>query len=276
MGVALMRAIEAQKPADVRVCDDPYARAFISGWSFALLKPVISSSWYAGMAQGAVEFIIVRERYIDDCLKAALSAGLDQVVILGAGFDTRAYRIAGIEKTRVFEVDHPATQASKLKGLKKVSDPLPAHVTFVPVDFNTQPLGERLLASGYDEHGKTMFLWQGVTYFLTADGVDSTLAFIAQHSGPGSTVIFDYFYNETLRDTKNGYGKAMRRAARISGEAYMFGVDQGQIEPFLTQRGFRDVCNTTLEDLKPTYLVGSNAGRPIPAGVAIVSAIVKE
>ena len=272
MGVAFMRAMEADKPEAARICDDRYARAFVSGWSFALLKPIINSSWYQRTAPGAVEFIIVRERYIDDCLKAALSAGLDQVVILGAGFDTRAYRTPGIEKTRVFEVDHPATQATKLKKLKKVIDPLPAHVTFVPMDFNTQSLGERLLAAGYDEHGKTMFIWQGVTYFLTAEGVDGTLAFIAQHSGPGSTVIFDYFYNETLRDTENGYGKSMRRAARISGEAYMFGVDKGQIENFLTQRGFRDVRSTTLEDLKPTYLVGPNAGRPIPAGVAIVSA----
>ncbi len=178
--------------------------------------------------------------------------------------------------TRVFEVDHPATQAVKLPGMKRVVEPLPAHVTFVPVDFNTQPLGERLLASGYDEHGKTLFIWQGVTYFLTAEGVDSTRAFIANHSGPGSTVIFDYFYNETLRDTQHGYGKAMRRAARLSGEAYMFGIDKGQLEPFLTQRGFRDVRDTTLEDLKPTYLTGPNAGRPIPAGVAIASATVNK
>jgi methyltransferase (TIGR00027 family) len=209
--------------------------------------------------------------------QSSRSAGLDQVVILGAGFDTRAYRIAGIGKTRVFEVDHPATQATKLQGMKKVIDPLPAHVSFVPVDFNTQALGERLLASGYDEHGKTLFIWQGVTYFLTAEGVDSTLAFVANRCGPGSTVIFDYFYNETLRDTQHGYGKAMRRAARLSGEAYMFGVDRGQIEPFLTtQRGFRDVRNTSLEDLKPIYLIGPNAGRPIPAGVAIVSATVNK
>lgn len=89
-GVALMRAIEAQKPEAVRICYDPYARAFIPGFSFALLKPIINSSLYARLAQAAVEFVIVRERYIDDCLKAALSAGLDQVVILGAGFDTRA------------------------------------------------------------------------------------------------------------------------------------------------------------------------------------------
>ena len=274
LGVAGMRAIESEKPEAVRICYDPFARAFIPTFTYVLLKPMINSGWYRRLSGGAVEFIVTRERYIDDFLKARLAEGLDQVVILGAGFDTRAYRIAGIEKTRVFEVDHPATQAVKLKRLKKVADPLPAHVIFVPVDFNTQPLGERLMAAGYDEHGKTLFIWQGVTYFLSAEAVDSTLAFIANHSGPGSAVVFDYFYSETLSDTANGYGKQLRRAARLSGEAYMFGIDKGQLEPFLTQRGFRAVRNAPTEELKQLYLTGPNAGRPIPTGIAIASATV--
>jgi methyltransferase (TIGR00027 family) len=102
---------------------------------------VIDSGINERMSRGALAFITARERYIDDFLTACLSEGLDQVVILGAGFDTRAYRIAGIEKTRVFEVDQPATQEVKLKRLKKVIDSLPSHVTFVLVDFNTQALG---------------------------------------------------------------------------------------------------------------------------------------
>ena len=144
------------------------------------------------------------------------------------------------------------------------------------MDFNTQDLGERLQSGGYNEQGKTLFIWQGVTYFLTSQGVDSTLAFIANHSGPGSAVIFDYFYNETLRDTTLSYVKAMRRAAQMTGEEYMFGIDQDQIEPFLTRRGFSDVHNVTLEDLKRRYFTGPNAGRVIPPGIAIVSARVNK
>jgi methyltransferase (TIGR00027 family) len=271
--VALIRAIEAQKPEDVRICYDPYARALIDGGiAFTLSKLVIDSGLYERMAPGAMAFITSRERYIDDFLKTELSEGLGQVVILGAGFDTRAYRIAGIEKVRVFEIDQPATQAVKLERLKKVIAPLPGHVTFIPVDFNTQTLGERLPAAGYDEHGKTLFIWQGVTYFLTPEGVDSTLAFIANHSGPDSSVIFDYFYSEVLRDKSRRDVKALQQAARLSGEQYLFGIDEGQIEPFLTQRGFRDVRNTTLEDLKRLYFSGPNAGRAMPTGIAIVSA----
>jgi methyltransferase (TIGR00027 family) len=200
-GMALVRAIEASRPEGRRICYDPIARSLVPGYKFTLSKLTIDSGLYARFFPGAIEFMTARERYIDDFLKACLREGLDQIVIPGAGFDTRAYRIEGIEKTRVFEVDHPATQEVKLKRLKKVIDPLPDHVTFVSIDFNTKTLDERLPASGYDEQGKTLFIWQGVTMYLTPEAVDSTLAFIAHHSGQGSAVIFDYFYNEFLRDT---------------------------------------------------------------------------
>lgn len=275
-GVALVRAIEASRPEDRRICYDPYARAFVAGIAVFLSKLVVDAGIYERIAPGAMAFVIARERYIDDFLKACLNEGLDQVVILGAGFDTRAYRIPGIEKTRVFEIDHPATQEVKLKRLKKVIDPLPDHVTFLPVDFNTQPLGERMQSSGYNEQGKTLFIWQGVTYFLASEGVDSTLAFIANHSGPGSAVILDYFYNEFLHDTSRPEVKVMQRTARMTGEGYLFGIDEGQIEPFLTQRGFRDIRNATSEDLKRLYFTGPNAGRVIRTGVAFASARVNK
>jgi methyltransferase (TIGR00027 family) len=276
-GMALVRAIEASRPADRRICYDPIARSLVNPVSFFLSKVTIDSGIYARLvAAGAIEFIIARERYIDDFLTACLDEGLDQVVLLGAGFDTRAYRIAGIEQTRVFEVDYPATQAAKLQRLKKILDPLPGHVSFVSVDFNTQALDERLLASGYDDKGKALFIWQGVTVYLTADGVDNTLAFIAHHSGRGSAVIFDYFYNETLRDTSRPEVRNMYRAARVTGEGYLFGIDEGQLEPFLASRGFHDVRNADAEELKRLYFTGPNAGRPIAEGAAIASARVNE
>ena len=210
-GIAGMRAIETLKPEADRIISDPYARALIPGGiMFSISRWIIKSGLYELIAPGAVAFIIGRERCIDDYLKACLSAG----------FDTRAYRIPGIERTRVFEI-----------GL------------------NTQQLGEVLRSGGYDEQGRTLFIWQGVIYFLKPEGVDSTLAFIAHHSGPDSAVIFDYIYNETLHDTTQGYGKALARAGKVSGEPYVFGIDKGQVGPFLAQRGFWDVLDTPLEDV---------------------------
>jgi len=276
-GVAGMRAIETLKPEADRIVSDPYARALVPGGiMFSISIWIIKSGLYERMAPGTIAFIIGRERYIDDYLKACLSEGFDQIVILGAGFDTRAFRIPGIEQTRVFEIDQPATQAVKLERLKKVIDPLPAYITFLPADLNSQRLGEVLWSGGYDEQGKTLFIWQGVIYFLKPEGVDSTLAFIADHSGPDSAVIFDYIYNETLHDTRRNDVKMMRRAARLTGEEYMFGIDKGQIEPFRARRGFRDVHDATLENLRRLYFTGPNAGRMMPTGIAIVSARVNK
>jgi len=243
------------------------------GVMFAISMWIIESGLYERMAPGAAGFIIGRERYIDEYLKAQLSEGIDQVVILGAGFDTRAYRIPGIERTRVFEIDQAATQAVKLERLKKVIDPLPAHVTFVPADLNTQQLGEVLESGGYDEQGKTLFIWQGVTYFLNTEGIDSTLAFIAGHSGQDSVVVFDYIYKEVLQDTTQGYGKTLAQAGKMSGEPYVFGIHKGDVGPFLAQRGFCDVIDMPLEDVKTKYFTGQNAARAIDTGhIAIASA----
>ncbi len=276
-GVATIRAIEAEKPEAQRIVSDLYADALVPrGVLFSISKWIISSGLYERIAPGAVGFIVGRERYIDDHLEARLAEGLDQVVILGAGFDTRALRIPGIERTRVLEVDQPATQRVKLERLRRVIDPLPAHVTFVAADLNTQPLGEVLLGAGYDERAKTLFVWQGVTYFLQPEGIDSTLAFIAGHSGSGSGVIFDYVHNEVLHDTTRGYGKKLARAGRISGEPYVFGIDKGQVATFLSQRGFGDVIDMPLERLKPRYFTGQNASRQVDTGhLAIASAAVR-
>jgi len=272
-GVAGFRAIEAEKPEAERMFYDPYARLFVPGgigWSIS--KWIIESGLYERMAPGAAAYILLRERYIDDFLKGQLVDRLEQVVMLGAGYDTRTFRIPGIEKTRVFELDESATQDRKKEKLRKVVDPVPSFVTFIPVNFNTQSLAERLQSGGYDEHAKTLFIWQGVTYFLTKEGVDRTLAFISEHSGTGSTVIFDYMYNEIFQDETRSDVKALRRASRISGESYLFGIDRGQIGPFLNQRGFEEVQNMTLEDLKQKYFTGKNAGRVVPTGIAIASA----
>lgn len=273
-GMALLRAIESQKPEDVRICYDPIARSLANGFSFTMSKLVIDSGLYERMAPGAVAFISARERYIDDFLKKCIEEGFEQVVLLGAGYDTRPYRILGIEKTRVFEIDTAATQQAKLAKLKQVIDPIPSYVTYLPVDFNSQSLKECLLSGGYDEKAKTLYIWQGVVVYLTQKGVDRTLAFIANHSGEGSAVIFDYFYTETLRDTSRPEVRAMHKAAKVTREDYLFGIDKGKINQFLRQRGFHEVRNVTSDDLHRLYFHGKNAKRILPNGCDIVSASV--
>jgi O-methyltransferase involved in polyketide biosynthesis len=102
--------------------------------------------------------------------------------------------------------------------------------------------------------------------------VESTLAFIASHSGPGSAVVFDYFYNEILRDPHRNEVKAMQRTAHAFGEDYTFGIDRGQIEPFLTQRGFKEVTDMTMKELQRVYFTGPNAKRTVNNSIAIATA----
>jgi methyltransferase (TIGR00027 family) len=271
LGIAVLRADESEKSE--RVCYDPYARQFIPGWFYHMMRFFISSGYAERRGKGVIGFLVARERYIDDCLSNCLQSGIDQLVILGAGYDSRAYRFPAI---RTFEVDHPATQQVKLAKVRQIFGRLPENVTFVAIDFNRQSLADCLAANGYDPRTKTVFIWQGVTYYLDSDAVDGTLACIANHSAPGSSVIFDYIDPALLaRPSGHGEVKGMRRYSAMTGENLRFGIPVAEIEAYLTQRGFEQVQNVRSEELKARYFHGKNEFRNVMAGYAIVSAIVR-
>ena len=275
-GIAIVRAIESEKPAGERVCYDPYARRFVNGGLYHFVRFFDKIGYSERAGAGVMGFLTVRERHIDEHLQACLNGGLEQLVVLGAGFDARAYRFDRLKQgVRVFEVDHPATQAVKLAKLREIFGDVPEHVTFVPVDFNTQTLAKRLVESGYDESLKTLYIWQGVTQYLTPEAVDSTLAFVADHSAPGSSIIFDYVYPATLEDpAQHGEVKRMRRMRRVSGEGLVFGIPAGTVESFLQQRGFAQVHNADHTILHDTYFTGVNRSRRVADGYAIATAYV--
>ncbi len=272
-GIAYVRAFESSKPAGERICDDPLARRLISPAFYLLGKLFIG--YGESRAPGVVGFLAVRCRYIDDYLVQCIQAGIEQVVIMGAGLDSRAYRTPGLAgRVRVFEVDQPATQQVKVDKLKKVLGSIPQHVTFVPIDFNEESL-DKLFAHGYRRDARTLFIWEGVVYYLTAEAVDKTLAFIAGNSGPGSSIIFDYVYASALVAAERGEIKRMRRARRWTGEGLTFGIEEGQVEAFLEARGFVDIHNATTDDLKRAYFTGPNQARSVAPIYAIVHATVK-
>ncbi len=276
IGIAIVRAIESEKPETERICFDPYARQFVNGALYHFVKFFDRLGYSEHRGPGVMGFLTVRERHIDEYLKTCLSNGVQQVVILGAGYDARAYRFEEFKHgIKVFEVDHPATQQAKMKRLQKIFGAVPPHVTYVPIDFNIQTLEQRLRECGYDEHAKTMFIWQGVTQYLTPEGVDSTLVFVAQHSAPGSSIIFDYMYTSLLDGTvKHGEVGQMRRNRWLSNETLAFGIPEGAITTFLEQRGFTQVHDANYKYLHDTYLIGNNAKRTVADGYAIASAVV--
>ncbi len=270
MGIAIARAVESEKPEGERICYDPYARSFISPGMYAVMSFFIKSGYTELRGPGVLGFLIARERYIDDTLQASLEAGLRQLVILGAGFDARAYRFEGLKSgVRVFEVDHPATQEDKVARLQKIFGTTPGHVTFVSIDFNTQRLEERLQKAGYRPDLKTLTIWQGVSEYLTPEAVDETLAFVARCSAPGSAIVFDYVYREVLEGELQSEVRNMRRYRFMSGEGLTFGIPEGTVEAFLRQRGFSQVKDVNAADLKQAYFTGKNAERKVAGGYGI-------
>jgi methyltransferase (TIGR00027 family) len=269
-GIAVMRAVESEKPADERICYDPYARRLVPAWMYHIFGFFIRTGYAERRGPGVNGFLAARDRYIDDVLQQFLAEGLQQLVILGAGYDSRAYRfdLAGV---KTFEVDHPATQPDKLAKLGSIFRKVPEHVTYVPIDFNAQTLESRLLVSGYEPALKTLFIWQGVTMYLTGEAVDATLAFIVNHSGPGSAIVFDYLYRELLGGVRTQNEVAnMRRYRFMTGEGLTFGIPQAGIEAFLKERGFRQVKDVNANDLKATYFTGKKAWRAVVGGYGIV------
>ena len=275
-GIAIVRAIESEKPIEDRVCFDPYAKSFVPAGLYYLVKCFAALGYADWKGPGVWEFLVARERYIDDYLTTCLTEGLEQLVILGAGYDARAYRFDALKHgVKTFEVDHPATQAVKLKKLTAIFGAPPAHVTFVAIDFDRQTLADRLLGCGYDERRRTLFIWQGVTQYLTPAAVDDTLALVAQRSGPGSSIIFDYMDTTLLHGApRHGEVSNMRRYRRLTGESLVFGIPLGSIRAFLQDRGFTQVTNADATALAKTYYSGSRP-RKVAEGYAIASAVVR-
>lgn len=275
-GIAIVRAVESEKPAGERVCFDPYARRFAGAGLYYVMKLFTALGYVAWRGPGVWEFLAARERYIDDYLGACLGEGLEQLVILGAGYDARAYRFEALKTgVKVFEVDHPATQAVKLRKVAAIFGAPPAHVTYVSIDFDRQSLADRLFECGYDEQLKTLFIWQGVTFYLSAQAVDDTLAFVAWHSGPGSSIIFDYMDPTLLRGAaRHGEVSSMRRYRGLTGEGLAFGIPVDAIESFLEERGFTQVKNADHVALEKAYYSGSRPRR-VAGGYAIASAVVR-
>jgi methyltransferase (TIGR00027 family) len=269
-GTAAMRAIESEKPSNERICYDPFARKFSDTVYYVLIK--LFAGYGERRTHGALTFIACRCRYFDDYLQERLKCGTAQLVILGAGLDSRAYRNELLQgAVKIFEVDQPATQASKMGRVKKIFGKTPTNVTYVPIDFNDETL-DKLRTYGFDLSLKALFIWEGVTYYLDAEAVEATLTWVRENASPGSTIIFDYQYIPATNRSQRQLNYLYAVIARISGERRAFGFEKGQIKDFLTQRGFTNVVEVNAEQLKQLYCTGPNQKRTVAENFAIVHA----
>jgi len=242
--MALFRAIESSLPARRRLFEDPFARQFLRP-RFALLARLcgvpgvadLVSQYIDGRWAGARSSAVARTRLIDDIIAEALAQGLDQMVILGAGFDTRAYRLPGLSDVAVFEVDHPDTLAKKQAVLRHASLVAPSCVRSVGIDFTSADLDRVMDAAGYSTQARTFILWEGVTNYLTEAAVDSTLRWCAR-AASGSELLFTYINRAVLDDPESFAGtETLFATLKEAGEQWTFGLAPAELADFLRQRG---------------------------------------
>lgn len=273
---ALFRALEARRAPTARVADDPLAVRFLPpdyrllaelariGPARRLTEAIIDRRW-----PGPRAGVVARTRLIDETIAGHLPA-VGQVLILGAGFDTRPYRMAAMATQRVFEVDHPLTQQDKKKTLARMPGGLPAHVYYVPVVFGRDDPGDALVGAGFVTGQATLALWEGVTNYLDDASVGAAFSFLTAALGPGSPLLFTYVHRGIIDGSAHfrGAREAMEHVERL-GEPFTFGFDPAELPTYLRDRGFELAWDVAVSDAARCYYPNGNLP-PVPAYYHVV------
>ena len=263
---ALFRALETARAPQCRIIEDQLAEHFLSQ-PLCSVTGLLHSPGLAAVVSRYIDYrqpgvrpsVVARTRLIDDYLIAALADGISQIAVLGAGFDTRAYRIAEIERARVFEVDHPNTSTVKQERIRQVLGALPAQVSYVAFDFDRGSLSDALARAGFDLACPTFFIWEGVTNYLTEAAVNATLKFVGG-APEGSRVVFTYVHRDILRNPERfpGGTRLHRRLKRLE-ERLTFGLDPADVPRFLASRGLRLIDDIGSVEYRARFL-GASGG----------------
>ena len=261
-GPAVMRAMENLLPEDKRLFEDPYSEKFLSPFykSFVILmrSPKILNfliKLRERLSPGIIGGLICRTRYIDDVLNNAIKEGVGTVVNLGAGMDTRAFRISGIENIQYFELDFPELQKVKRAYIDKKIGELPSNVSFVPIDFNSQELGEELKKAGYTLSSKTLFIWEGVTQYISKEAVDNTLKYVAQAS-TGSRIVFTYVLKSFINGSyiPDGLNSLYKFALKKKNPLWFCGFDPAEMHQYLSEYSLSLIEDVGHEEYLERYI----------------------
>ena len=241
-GAAALRAVH-QEADEPRIFTDPLARLILGG------EEPPDRSWDQPRLR---LFIAVRHRFAEDSLAAAVARGTQQIVVLGAGLDTFAYRNP-YPDTQVFEVDFPATGAWKRERLAETGIEVPDNVAYVGVDFERDSLAERLVEAGFDATRPAFFLWMGVVPYLSDDAVRATLAVVA--AVPDGEVVFDYIrpVDRSPERARSDRATLMSHVAGV-GEPLRAGIESDVMHAMLADLGFTEVEDIGRREIRSRYL----------------------
>lgn len=243
--MALFRALESRRPEGERLFDDPYAIAFLGrfhrGVIGASVVPFVREIIHKIIRRkipGALSSGIARTKYIDEIVNRSIGEGSRQVIILGAGFDTRSLRLDVLKRIPVIEIDHPNTSSLKKECLLEVSGGLPANTRYLQLDFNEQSLDDLAARERIDLSIPSTIIWEGVTNYLAPEAVDSTFGFLEKFVR-GSCIIFTYIDKLVLEKPELffGAGKLLKDLAEIE-ERWTFGFYPDDVASYLERFSF--------------------------------------
>jgi methyltransferase (TIGR00027 family) len=270
--VAMRRAAH-QLLDDPRVHDDPLALAILGEAEAAAVR--VDPQRFEGgpVARPLRAFLAVRSRLAEDTLAQAVAGGVRQYVVLGAGLDTFAYRNP-YPDLRVFEVDHPATQAWKRQRLAEAHIAVPEGVTFAAVDFATEPLPQALRAAGLRSEEPTFFSWLGVTPYLEPANVLATLAAIAPFAANGGGVVFDYNISPaSLAPPRRAAFEALAARVAAAGEPFRGFFEPDTLATAMRAMGFHTIRDMGPDELNATFLSDRADGLQVGSVGHILTAV---
>jgi len=262
--VCAQRAAETLRPPGHRLIDDPYAKHFLTKGVYRFLTgnrltAALTRRGFDRFYPGYMAIVLLRNRWYEAALERALADGVEQIVLLGAGYDTTSLRL-GLGGATLFEVDAPPTQQAKREVIRRHG--LPDHVVrYVPCDFERDTLSEQLRKNGFDLHARSLVAWWGVSFFLSEDAVRKTMADVASLTAPGSRFLFDYLDASVVDGTTVFPGARRARAAVARrGEPYRFGLGRDEAGKLLSSFGFDVEKNLSITEL--AQLFGTAQGFP--------------
>jgi methyltransferase (TIGR00027 family) len=282
----LMRAVHTRLDRP-RLIDDPWGDRFVSAgekaarWQRALDgaepdarrrleglgSPQVGLD-YVLRAQPTYGAVVIRSRYTEDALERAVGRGARQYVLIGAGFDSFIVRQPAFARdVRIFEIDHPATQAIKRSRLDESAAVVPPNVDFVPADLSRESLASVLAGCGFSRTVPAFFSWLGVTIYLTRDANLATLRSIADSSARGSELVFDYIDQRVLEGSQSPRLSRIRAGLARLGEPWLSGFDPTTLAAELGVLGLVLVENLGALELTERYCAGRTDGlAPGPNG----------
>jgi methyltransferase (TIGR00027 family) len=259
----LTRAIAYREFNNGILGNDYLAEVFLPFYLKVLLKAKnIRTRRKHKIPPGMYEYMLARTAYFDNVFKDALNRNVPQIVLLGAGYDTRAYRFANLIKdTKIFELDAPPTQIIKRNCLFKSHITAPNNVVFIPINFDAESLQDALGKAGYDKHKHTLFLMEGVSYYLEPESVDATLKFVSSNSKAENNIALDYILSIPVEKLNDYYGVkelSEDHEKKHPNEIGKFFIEEGAIAAYLEQRGLKIVEHLDNKEMEKRFLVNKN------------------